>query len=431
VECRGDGKKRLVVDFAEGTQLVLLPIVEHICRADRRSAVDQEQLALVRQGKGIRGAGRERRGSLSAALDLSGNPISGQPQFTFQDNISNPDLKPEKTTAKELGLELSLLDGRATFDFSLYNKSTRNQIFTIPVSPASGFFAKAVNAGEITNKGVDFLLGITPLQMENGFQWTSTFNYAHNKSMVRSLAPGIDTYVIGTLWYTNLEARAGEPYGAIFGYAFARDSATGKLYTQDGITLPGDRKVLGNIQPKWTGGWSNTLTYKNFTLSGLLDIHRGGNIVSVTNFFGDYAGVTKASLKGREVDWNDPGVVVDGIDIDTCAATGPCNGSPNTTNVTAEEYFQNIFPVIEPYVYDASYVKLRELRFGVDLPARWAGRLNARAVSVSLTGRNLHTWTKVPNIDPEFSYTVGNFNGLEFAALPNARTIGLSLRITP
>ena len=359
------------------------------------------------------------------------NPISGQPQFTFQDNISNPDLKPEKTTAKELGLELSLLDGRATFDFSLYNKSTRNQIFTIPVSPASGFFAKAVNAGEITNKGVDFLLGITPLQMENGFQWTSTFNYAHNKSMVRSLAPGIDTYVIGTLWYTNLEARAGEPYGAIFGYAFARDSATGKLYTQDGITLPGDRKVLGNIQPKWTGGWSNTLTYKNFTLSGLLDIHRGGNIVSVTNFFGDYAGVTKASLKGREVDWNDPGVVVDGIDIDTCAATGPCNGSPNTTNVTAEEYFQNIFPVIEPYVYDASYVKLRELRFGVDLPARWAGRLNARAVSVSLTGRNLHTWTKVPNIDPEFSYTVGNFNGLEFAALPNARTIGLSLRITP
>lgn len=80
------------------------------------------------------------------------NPISGQPQFTFQDNISNPDLKPEKTTAKELGLELSLLDGRATFDFSVYNKATRNQIFTIPVSPASGFFAKAVNAGEITNK---------------------------------------------------------------------------------------------------------------------------------------------------------------------------------------------------------------------------------------------------------------------------------------
>jgi hypothetical protein len=86
---------------------------------------------------------------------------------------------------------------------------------------------------------------------------------------------------------------------------------------------------------------------------------------------------------------------------------------------------------MEPYVYDASYVKLRELRFGVDLPASWANRLNASAVSVSITGRNLHTWTSVPNIDPEFSYTIGNFQGVEFAALPNARTIGLSLRITP
>lgn len=141
--------------------------------------------------------------------------------------------------------------------------------------------------------------------------------------MVNSLAPGIDTYVIGTLWYTNLEARAGQPYGAIFGYDFDRDSATGKVYTQDGLTAPGNRIVLGNIQPKWTGGWSNTLTYKSFTLSGLLDVHRGGNILSVTNAFGDFAGITKASLKGREVDWNNPGVVVDGIDKATCAAPRP------------------------------------------------------------------------------------------------------------
>jgi TonB-linked SusC/RagA family outer membrane protein len=359
------------------------------------------------------------------------SPISSQPRFTLQNTIPNPNLKPEKTNAKELGLELSLLDGRATFDFSAYNKSTLNQIFTIPVSPASGFIAKAVNAGEITNKGLDFLLGVTPVQLDNGFRWTSTFNYARNKSMVKTLAPGIDTYVIGTSWYTNIEARAGEAYGSIYGYPFARDSATGKVYTDGGITFPGDRKVLGNIQPKWTGGWSNTVSYKNFSLSGLLDFKRGGNIVSVTNFFGDYAGITAQSLRGREVDWNNPGIIVDGIDVNTCAASGPCNGTPNTTNVTAEEYFQNIFPVMEPYVYDASFVKLRELRFGVDLPGSWANRFNARAINISLTGRNLHTWTKVPNIDPEFSYTIGNFQGIEFAALPNARSVGLSFRVTP
>ncbi|HJP59738.1 MAG TPA: SusC/RagA family TonB-linked outer membrane protein [Gemmatimonadaceae bacterium] len=360
-----------------------------------------------------------------------GTKFGSRPQFSLQNSIANPDLKAETTDAKELGLELSLLDGRATFDFSWYDKATKNQIFTIPVSPTSGFQTKSVNAGEITNKGIDFLLGLTPIQSAGGLTWNSTFNFSKNKSMVVDLAPGIDTYIIGSSWYTNIEARAGEPYGSIFGYAFARDSATGKIYTDGGYTVLGGREVLGNIQPNWTGGWSNTFSFKNFTISGLLDMRRGGNIVSVTNFFGDYAGVTKESLKGREVDWNNPGVVVDGIDINSCAATGPCNGTPNTDNITAEQYFQNIFPVMEPYVYKDNWVKLRELRLAVDLPSSWANMFNARAVNVALTGRNLHTWTNVPNIDPEFSYTVGNFQGIEFAALPNARTIGLSFRITP
>jgi TonB-linked SusC/RagA family outer membrane protein len=360
---------------------------------------------------------------LRATYPSLGTKFGGRPQFSLQNSIANPDLKAENTDAKELGLELSMLDGRATFDFSWYDKATRNQIFTIPISPTSGFQTKSVNAGKITNKGIDFLLGVTPIQTAAGFQWNSTFNFSKNKSMVVELAPGIDTYIIGSSWYTNVEARAGQPYGSIFGYAFDRDSATGKIFTDGGFTVLGGRKVLGNIQPNWTGGWNNTFSYKNITIGGLLDIRRGGNIVSVTNFFGDYAGVTKESLKGREVDWNNPGVVVDGIDINT--------GQPNTDNITAEQYFQNIFPVMEPYVYKDDWVKLRELRIGVDLPARWANMFNARAVNVSLIGRNLKTWTNVPNIDPEFSYTVGNFQGIEFAALPNARTWGLSFRITP
>jgi TonB-linked SusC/RagA family outer membrane protein len=352
-----------------------------------------------------------------------GIKFGGRPQFSLQNFIANPNLKPENTDAKELGLELSLLDGRTTFDFSWYDKATKNQIFTIPVSPTSGFQSKALNAGKITNRGIDFLLGITPIRTAGGAQWTSTFNFSKNKSMVNELAPGIETFVIGSSWYTNIEARAGQPYGAIYGYAFDRDSATGKIYTDGGYTVLGGRKVLGNIQPRWTGGWNNTINFKSITLGALLDMRRGGNVVSVTNFFGDYAGVTKQSLRGREVDWNKPGVMVDGIDINT--------GQPNTSTITAEQYFQNIFPVMEPYVYDDSWVKLRELRIGVDLPSSWVDRLNARAVNVALVGRNLKTWTKVPNIDPEFSYSVGNFQGIEFAALPNARTIGLSFRITP
>jgi TonB-linked SusC/RagA family outer membrane protein len=358
----------------------------------------------------------------STFTGLSGK-FAGLPQFTLQNFIANPDLKPESTDANEFGLELAFLDGRVTFDGSAYSKKTHNQIFTIPVSGTSGFQSKAVNAGQISNKGVDFLLGVTPIQTDGGVTWNSTFNYSRNKSMVDELAPGIKTFVIGSSWYTNIEARQGQPYGSIFGYAFDRDAATGKILTDGGLTVLGGRKILGNIQPNWTGGWSNTVTFRNVTLSGLLDIRRGGNVVSITNFFGDYSGVTAQSLRGREVDWDNPGIVVDGIDDVT--------GLQNTINVTAERYFQNIFPVMEPYVYDASFVKLRELRFGLDLPAAWASRFNARAVSVAITGRNLHTWTSVPNIDPEFSYTIGNFQGVEFGALPNTRSWGVSFRVTP
>jgi hypothetical protein len=369
----------------------------------------------------------------STFTGLSGK-FAGSPQFTLQNFIANPDLKPEKTDANEFGLELAFMDGRVTFDGSAYSRKTKNQIFTIPVSGTSGFQSKAVNAGQISNKGVDFLLGVTPIQTANGLTWNSTFNYSRNKSMVDQLAPGITTFVIGTSWYTNIEARQGQPYGSIFGYAFDRDSATGnKIITDGGLTTIGGRKILGNIQPNWTGGWSNTISYRAFTVSGLLDFRKGGNVVSITNFFGDYSGVTAQSLRGREVDWNNPGIVVDGTACSAAyfAGTGPCNGVPNTVNVTAERYFQNIFPVMEPYVYDASYVKLRELRFGLDLPAAWASKFNARAVSVAITGRNLHTWTKVPNIDPEFSYTIGNFQGVEFGALPNTRSWGVSFRVTP
>jgi len=123
---------------------------------------------------------------------------------------------------------------------------------------------------------------------------------------------------------------------------------------------------------------------------------------------------------------------LEGCEAGAAHSFSECTAHIETTiNVTAEKYFQNIFPVMEPYVYDASYTKLRELRFGFDLPATWAGTFNAHAVSLAVTGRNLHTWTKVPNIDPEFSYTVGNFQGVEFGALPNMRSWGLSFRITP
>jgi hypothetical protein len=263
------------------------------------------------------------------------------------------------------------------------------------------------------------------VHLPDGFRWTSTLNFARNRSKVVDLAPGVSTIVLGNGLFgdVTIEARKGEPYGTIRGNPFARDSA-GNILVDQGLPVAGPFTVLGNIQPNWTGGWANTLTYRNFSLSVLFDVRRGGKIVSLTNYLGDYAGTMGSSLRGRETDWDKPGIVVKGIDVNT--------GQPNTTRVTAETYFQSLFHLIEPYVYDGSYVKLRELRVAYDLPAKWASLfMGAREASIAVTGRNLVTWKKVPNIDPEFAYSSRNDQGMEYMIPSNPRSVGFNLRIVP
>jgi len=346
-------------------------------------------------------------------------------QFTLGDALANAELKPEITHSNEIGAELAFFEGRVTVDASGYWKYTKNQIFNAPVSTASGFTAKSVNAGKITNNGFEALVGLIPIQTESGLTWNSTVNFSRNTSKVTELAPGVSTLLLGSLWNGRIEARLNQPYGAIYGKGFQHDATTGELLLSGGVPMPTATPTVffGTIQPDWTGGWANTISFKNVSVYALLDTRRGGKLYSVTNMFGDNTGVLSRTLYGREQDWDKPGVVIKGKDVDT--------GQENTISVTSEQYFQSIYPSIEPYVYDASYTKLREVRVAFDLPSRFSNRLNFSAITMAITGRNLVTWTSVPNIDPEFSYTTGNYQGIEFAALPNPRSWGLSFRITP
>ncbi|HET9636011.1 MAG TPA: SusC/RagA family TonB-linked outer membrane protein [Gemmatimonadaceae bacterium] len=344
------------------------------------------------------------------------------PQVTLDNSQKDPALKPELTKSGEVGLELGFLNGRASLDMSYYGKSTTNQIVNLTVSPASGFQTQVANLGRIDNKGFEALFDVTPLQTAGGFQWNTTFNYSKNNSKVVTLAPGVDTYVIYSDWYQNLEARVGQPYGVIYGYTYARDDK-GNLLLHDGLPQTGDQKVIGSIQPKWVGGWNNSFSFGRAQFSFLLDYHKGGKIFSVTNMWGDYTGIFKNSLKGREVDWNNPGLIVQGTDDVT--------GQPNTTRVTAEQYWESLYYNAEQYTYDDSWVKLRNVRFGIDLPASFAAKLHASSMNLAFIGNNLKTWTKVPNIDPEFSLSTGNAQGFEFATIPSTRSIGLSLRVVP
>ena len=354
------------------------------------------------------------------------NRFGNLPQFGLDSRLANPNLKPEITRSDEVGAEMSLFDSRVSLDASFYSKSTRNQIFDVSISGASGFDKKWVNAGEISNKGIETLLTIIPVQSPDGFNWTTTLNWAHNRSRVVDLAPDVETIVLGSGGFGDVvvEARKGEPYGAIRGYRYARD-AGGNILVDGGYPVREDTlSVLGNIQPKWTGGWGNQFSFGNFSINTLIDARKGGKLYSVTNMFGEYAGVLASSIPGRETDWNDPGVVVKGTDDVT--------GLPNTTSITAEQYYHNLFGYTERYVYDAGYVKLRELRLSYNLPASLANKLmGAHGATIAFTGRNLKMWTNVPNIDPEFAYSSRNDQGIEVNMSPNPRSLGFNLRITP
>jgi TonB-linked SusC/RagA family outer membrane protein len=369
----------------------------------------------------------------------SGNPnqFNGQPQFSRGDQLLEPALKPEITRSTEFGIETEFFDGRASLDLSVYNKDTRNQIYLVPVSAASGYGSKLLNAGKMINRGFDGLASVTPIQFRD-FTWTTTFNYSRNRNKVAELANGVDRIVLGTGLFgdVRLEATKGQPYGSIWGYGTVRCDAAavddgscstdqiGQKLIEDGVPVLSDTFMyLGSIQPKWTGGLQNQFTYKRISLGVLLDMRRGGKIMSYSNYIGDYSGVLKSSLRGREIDWNNPGVVARGIDVDT--------GLPNEENLTAEQYFQSLFYNVGEYTYDASYTKLREIRVGFDFPERWAGMLRTESVSLALVGRNLAIWTDVPNIDPEFAYSSGNFQGIEYAFPGNTRSFGFNIRITP
>ncbi len=299
--------------------------------------------------------------------------FGGQPQYRLDTRLANANLKPEITRSDEVGAEVLLFDDRVTLDFSAYRKSTRNQIFDVEISGASGFDRKWVNAGEISNKGIEALLGLNVLESPTGVTWSTSFNFGRNRSEVVDLAPDVQAILLasGGFGDVRVEARKGEPYGAIRGYRFQRDN-NGNILVEDGFPLrESTLSVLGNIQPSWTGGWGNQITYRNFAVNTLLDIRRGGQLYSVTNMFGEYAGVLESSLRGREIDWDDPGVLVQGTDVAT--------GQPNTTRITSEEYFHGLFAYTENYVYDAGYVKLRELRLSYNLPDEVGEPLHGRA----------------------------------------------------
>jgi TonB-linked SusC/RagA family outer membrane protein len=356
----------------------------------------------------------------TVSIGTGWNDATKLPSLLVPDNIPNAELKPQFTTSTEFGIDFRFLESRLRMDITYYDAKTTDQIISVPVSSSSGYTSKNINAGEIRNKGIELMLGGTVVKSGGGFEWDLTVNYAKNKNEVVALAPGVDSYVLGTYWALQVAAIPGERFGSLFGYGFKRDPDGNVIHANGLPQRDGTPRVLGSFTPDWTGGLMNEFRYKGIQLSVLVDMKWGGDLYSMTTTWGRYAGVLEETLIGRET-----GIIGAGV-IDN----GDGTFRANDVVVSAEQYNKAAFvnTLAEPSIFDASFAKLREIRLGYTLPNTVLGKLPIRDINISFVGRNLALlYSKVPHIDPETAFSNSNVQGLEFGQLPSTKSMGFNV----
>lgn len=327
-------------------------------------------------------------------------------------------LSPEVTNAAEVGGEFGFLRNRASIDLTVYNERTSDVVLGIPGATAGSIVAS--NVASVSNKGVEATVTLVPLRNPRGIDWTVEGRYAKNSNTVDQLRTGSGAVALTpSLYGVTVEARQGYALGALVGTAYRRDATTGSLLLTNGLPVAdAQSRVLGVMAPDWTGSLSSTVRYWNLELSALLDVRRGGSLFSATNLWG----MTTGSFQETAVR-PDSGIVIAGID----AATGKAN----TQHVSTEAYYHALRGIAEPWVYDAAFVKLRDVRLTFALPLHSLPVMTAQSVRVSLIGRNLALWSSIPNVDPETALSAGSLQGIEMGQLPSARSFGLQLSIAP
>lgn len=359
--------------------------------------------------------------------------------------IPNMDLRPTKTNSAEVGFDLKFLKNRIGVDFTYYTQSSTNQIMRLNTTGTSGYNSMLINAGKIENKGIEIALNTRPVQTKD-FSWDLNINFSKNSNKVKRLASGIKEFELESARWINVKVAAveGQNYGSILGKDFLRNDA-GQIIVDANTGLPKvteDLRVLGNATWKWTGGITTNLTYRDISLSAIFDIKVGADVYSMSSRSSYLTGKDKATLPGRdawyeseekrlqagltETQWTPTGgYLVDGV-VEMADGTF----EKNAKYVDPEKYWAHIAdqtPV--PFIYDNSYVKVREITLAYRLPKKWINKV-FDDVSVSFVARNpFIIYKNVPNIDPDSNYNNGSGMGLEYGSLPSRRSYGFNVNV--
>lgn len=338
------------------------------------------------------------------------------PRYTVPVVRNNPNLRPEFTHEFEVGLEMSFLRDRLGFDFSYYDRTTRDQIFSVASSAATGFNSRVVNAGSMRNSGIELMLRATPVLI-NDFAWEVNLNFATFNNEVVELAEGVDNIILGSTWAAHLSLEEGMPYMALMGQEFQTDEQGRTIVGANGIPLrTPDRRYLGSAIADFAGGIRNSFSWRGIVASALVDFQGGGIIHSTSLQWAKYSGMDPVTAEGNI---REEGMVIDGV-LE--------NGEVNNIAIDPAVYYQTIWGVAAPNVFAADFVKLRELRLGYTLPQRFLGRLPFHDVNISFIGRNLSILhSKLPYLDPQGVTGTGNIQGLENAQVPTTRSLGFNV----
>jgi len=378
--------------------------------------------------------------------------FGGQPVNTLPGSVPPLNLRFQTSKSIEVGTSLGFLNDRLNLDFTYYNILSDNQIMQSAVASSSGASTITFNSGALRNRGVEFIINYAVIRNKN-FSWNMAFNGAKNDNIVESLAPGVREQRIADV-FGNLGAfmkvSPGEKYGTIYGTDFVRDASGNKvLYNLTNSAgdvvgtmyrITNEPVAIGNAAPKLTGGFSNTLRFKNFSLYGMIDFKLGGDIYSVDHATSMGSGLSPATLVER----NGGGLPLtypDGTSSNSGVILDGWNESDNKINTRVVSYmykyagqyagWSHINMPRSLSVFENSWVKMREITFSYDLPSKVMRKIKVfQGLSISAIGRNLfYLYSSLPDrLNPEAINGVGNGQGLQWSAYPSIRSLGFSVR---
>ncbi len=367
--------------------------------------------------------------------------------YINNNTIPNKDLKPTKTNSFEIGLDTKFLNNRVGVDFTYYTQTSKNQIMDMASSWTSGYNYRLINAGEIENKGIEIALNTRPIET-NDFSWDLNLNFSKNSNKVKRLVDDMDIFELEKATWLDVQvaAKVGENFGSIVGPDF-KYNENGDILIDPQTGLPQYDKsnhVLGNASWDWTGGATTTLTYKRLSLSAIFDVKVGSDLYSMSARAAYESGKSKETLAGREEwyrseeqrqaagiakgspDWTPTGGFIAPGVIDN----GDGTYRPNDLYINPEDYWMNVSRnAPSMFVFDNSYVKLRELTLSYNVPKTLLRNV-VKSLDLSFVARNpFIIWKNIPNIDPDSNYNNTTGMGLEYGSLPSRRSYGFNINV--